>query len=53
MKKKTSRKVSIRAAKGPKRTRKPFIEPEIVEQEPLKRVVQQTCSVSSTVLCFG
>lgn len=53
MRKKTSKKTAPRLTKTTKRPRKPFVEPEIVEQEPLKRVIQQDCTVGGSPLCFG
>jgi len=48
MKKKT------RLTRGRRASKKPFVEPEIVEQEPLRRVIQQSpCDISPVVTCFS
>jgi len=41
-----------RRMKGRKAPKKPFVEPEIVEQEPLRRVVQTTCDICPVATCF-
>ncbi len=54
MKRKSHKKGEVKEGRRARKTGKRiFIEPEIIAQEPLKRVVQYDCTISSTVLCFG
>lgn len=45
--------IRVKAKKTRKISKKPFSEPEIIAQEPLKRITQQTCTITASVICFG